>query len=63
MLGAVSQTRVSGGNRTHDPHANQGFRIITYIIYKSEEKRHEPCSLEFDKLFSTNIVDFRVQCV
>ena len=21
-LGAVSQTRVSGGNRTHDPHAN-----------------------------------------
>ena len=22
MLGVVSQTRVSGGNRTHDPHAN-----------------------------------------
>ena len=22
MLGIVSQTRVSGGNRTHDPHAN-----------------------------------------
>ena len=22
MLGIVSQIRVSGGNRTHDPHAN-----------------------------------------
>ena len=22
MLGVVSQTRVSGGNRSHDPHAN-----------------------------------------
>ena len=22
VLGVVSQTRVSGGNRTHDPHAN-----------------------------------------
>ena len=22
LLGVVSQTRVSGGNRTHDPHAN-----------------------------------------
>ena len=43
MLGAVSQTRVSGGNRTHDPHANrlayyplnyQGTQLPQHIVEK-----------------------------
>ena len=27
VLGVMSQTRVSGGNRTHDPHANSLAQI------------------------------------
>ena len=41
-LGVVSQTRVSGGNRIHDPHVNslehysldyQGTRVLYYCMY------------------------------
>ena len=35
VLGAVSQTRVSGGNRTHDPHANTVFRQAFLLIQYS----------------------------
>ena len=43
MLGEVSQTRVSGGNQTHDPHANSLARYT--LDYQGTQRRLLLCHI------------------
>ena len=55
MLGVVSQTRVYGGNRIHDPHANSlalDYQGTHVCIVLSNIKR------EFEKIFSSVFLTF-----
>ena len=55
-LGVVSQTRVSGVNRTHDPHAN----ILAYYPLDYQGTRDQSCS-EFKKGTLTLHIVIRVE--